>query len=149
MFEELKGLINQPEFNGLTDDQIIQRINTQDQRTPERLTKTELTSFFANNAIVEVRLRRLTSTLPAEADQNAVAVWGLATAALRLVDQPGVEYSDFENIATPLQILRNIGVLSEAQYATLLDLTTTPISRAEQSLGRLAEPNDLAFARLL
>lgn len=149
IFQALKTLIGQPEFADMGDEEILAAINTQDQISPEVLTKPELIIFFSKHPIVEARLKTIARNDPDLQDPNSVAIWGLATSALRLVNVPGLDYSLFENIAPALQILLQIDVLDQQQYADLLALSTKPISRAEQVLSRFAESADLSFARLL
>lgn len=149
IFQALKTLISQPEFAGVADEEVLAAINNQDQIMPEVLTKPELILFFSKHPIVEARLKAITRNDPNLEDPNSVAVWGLATSALRLVNVSGLDYSTFENIAPALQILLQIDVLDQQQYDDLLALSTKPISRAEKVLGRFAELPDLNFARIL
>lgn len=149
IFQALKTLINQPEFVNAADEEILAAINSRDQVMPEILTKPELILFFSRYPIVEAQLKAIASNDPDLQDPNSVAIWGLATSALRLVDTPGLDYSTFENIATAIHALLQINVINQQQYDDLLALSTKSISRSEQVLDRFAEQADLNFARSL
>ena len=66
-----------------------------------------------------------------------------------MLDLPGVEYSVYELVETPLNTLRALNIVDDQQLQALLSVSTVKISLAEQWFGKGFEVGqlDLDFAR--
>lgn len=101
---------------------------------PDNLTKAELTTFYAYNPEAELRLREFVST-PPPPESPALAVWGIANMALRVLTIPDVEFIAPDIAGGAIQGLYAAQLITDSEKTALEALCRHSTTVGGQTLG--------------